>query len=415
MSTIGIDFGTTFTSASWVNPVTGFPEAITFPDAVDKCKIPSIVYFNPNGQTLVGFRPYTQIESASTSAERDDIHRHAISSIKRKMQQNGSFRGHSHVEIISLIIRHVVEYAKEVCNFLTPPDTLVITHPVVFAEWQKKMLKEAAVKAGFAESKISLLEEPVSAALAYVKSNKLPDVRGVLVYDFGGGTFDVAYVSIDHNGQLQIPVEPQGDPYCGGDDIDLVLYDNWEQIVNQKFNRSISSNPQEVDEAFLSLCRREKEQLSSEPNKKFSVLLPPIPGRGILEQAEWQVRSGEYDNLIAPIIDRTIHKTQSVVNELRRQNLPLDLVVLIGGSSRIPQVRKRLEQLLGDASLIKTTGHVDTAVAVGASYFGMQSPEPEPAPTPKSDNRAKFCIHCGHQFEEPDKFCIICGRPREIL
>ena len=414
MSTIGIDFGTTFTSASWVNPVTGFPEAITFLNAVDKCKIPSIVYFAPDGKPLVGYAPYMQIENANTAADRETVHRNAVTSIKRKMQRNGSFRGHSHVEIMSLIIRHVVVEAERVCNFQTPPDTLVITHPVVFAEWQKDMLKEAAVKAGFTERKISLLEEPISAALAYVKSNNLSNVRGVLVYDFGGGTFDVAYVSIDHNGRLQIPIDPQGDPLCGGDDIDFVIYDQWENRVSHQLGRKLSPNQLEVDEAFLSRCRKQKEMLSLNSNQRFTELLPSIKGRGF-DEVSWNVNNDEYDSLITPIINRTINKTQSVVDELRRKKLPLDVVLLIGGSSRIPQVRKRLEQLLGDASLIRTTGQVDTAVAVGASYYGMNVSNNERVSVPKPNQMVKFCIHCGHKFEESDKFCMFCGRPRDVI
>lgn len=414
MSTIGIDFGTSFSSASWINPVTGYPEEIKFIHAVDKCKIPSIVLFQHQGSPLVGYAPYIQIENANNVSDRNAIQRYAITSIKRKMQRNGSFQGHSHVEVISLIIRHVVDEAKTVCNFPSPPDTLVITHPVVFAEWQKNMLKEAAVKAGFSESRISLLEEPVSAALAYVKSNNLSNVRGVLVYDFGGGTFDVAYVSIDHNGNLQIPIDPQGDPRCGGDDIDLVIYDQWEQRVSQQLGRKLSPNQLEVDEAFLSRCRRQKEMLSLKPDQRFTELLPSLNGRGF-DEISWNVKSDEYDLLITPIIDRTISKTQSVVDELRRKKLPLDVVLLIGGSSRIPQVRKRLEQLLGDASLIRTTGQVDTAVAVGASYYGMNVSNNERVSVPKPNQMVKFCIHCGHKFEESDKFCMFCGRPRDVI
>lgn len=408
MSTIGIDFGTTYSSASWVNPVTGFPEEIKFLNAVDKCKIPSIVYFQQQGKPLVGYAPYMQIEYAKTSAERDIIHRYAITSIKRKMQRNGSFQGHSHVEVISLIIRHVVEEAKKVCNFTSSPDTLVLTHPVVFAEWQKSMLREAAFKAGFANEKISLLEEPVSAALAYVNSNNLSNVEGVLVYDFGGGTFDVAYVQKDARGQWLIPIDPQGDPYCGGDDIDLSIYDKWEERVKQQFNRNLSPNPQEVDEVFLSRCRKQKEMLSLNDNQKFTEILPPVKGRGF-DQAIWEVRGSEYADIIAPIINRTIAKTKMVIDEIKSQRLPLDIVLLIGGSSRIPLVRQRLEQLLGDASLIRTTGQVDTAVAVGASYYSLNKPIVK---NPPSSPRARFCFSCGYEFQEPDNFCIKCGKER---
>lgn len=414
MSTLGIDFGTTFCSASWVNPFTGFPEEIKFLNAVDKCKIPSIVYFQPQGKPLVGYAPYMQIENANTADDRNVIHRYAITSIKRKMQKNASFQGHSHVEIISLIIRHVVEEARKVCNSQSSPDTLVLTHPVVFAEWQKSMLREAACKAGFADEKISLLEEPVSAALAYVNSNNLSNVKGVLVYDFGGGTFDVAYVQKDARGQWQIPIDPQGDPYCGGDDIDLLIYDKWEERVKQQFHRNLSPNPQEVDDVFLSRCRKQKELLSLNANQKFTELLPPAQGRGF-DQAVWEVRSDEYNSIISPIIERTIAKTKLVIDEIKSKHLPLDIVLLIGGSSRIPLVRQRLEELLGDDSLIRTTGQVDTAVAVGASYYALSKPATSNTPSAQTIKREKFCIRCGFKFKESDNFCMACGRKRESI
>ena len=415
MSTLGLDFGTTFCSASWINPKTGFPEAVTFPNAVDGCKIPSIVYFPPKGEPIVGFAPYIQIENASTQADREMIHRYAVTGIKRKMQQKGSFQGHSHVEIISLIIKHVVDEAKKACNFASPVDTLVMTHPVIFSEWQKGMLRQAAERAGFAPEKVSLLEEPVSAALAYIRSNKLDNIHGVMIYDFGGGTFDVAYVQIDHHGKLLMPLDPQGDPLCGGNDIDLLLYDNWDNRANQQIGRRISENPMEVDEAFLSRCRKQKELLSLPKiqGQKFSEWLPPFPGHEF-EKMEWNIQLPEYNKLISPIIDRTMTKTQSVLGEILRKKLPLDIVLLIGGSSRIPQVRRRLSDLVGNDSIIRTTGQVDTAVAIGASYHAMgESPSPKPSePTPPSATKLKscFCVYCGEKISTSNKFCMFCGK-----
>ena len=404
MNAIGIDFGTTFCSASWVNPKTGIPEAITFPYSVDKCKIPSIVFFSPQGKAMVGYAPYMQIENASSAADREAINRHAISGIKRRMKPNGSFLGHSHTEIISLIIKHVVEEAQRACLFTSPIDTVVLTHPVIFSEWQKNMLKEAAVMAGFSESNIKFLEEPISAALSYIKSNQLTNMKGVMIYDFGGGTFDVAYVQIDHHGKLLMPIDPQGDSLCGGNDVDLLLYEQWEKMANQKYGRQLTENQQEVDEAFLSRCRKQKELMSycNGQSQKFRELLPPISGRG-LEQLEWSVSMEEYDKIISPIIDKTISKTKIVLDEVRDKRLPLDVVLLIGGSSRIPQVRKRLGELLGDASLIKTPGVIDTAVAVGASYHasGVNIASPQ---------EDCFCIYCGKKIKKSHKVCMYCGK-----
>lgn len=405
MSAIGIDFGTTFCSASWVNPQKNFPEAITFPYAVDGCKIPSIVFFPPKGKTIVGYAPYMQIENASSSADRANINRYAITSIKRKMQRNGSFQGHSHTEIISIILRHIIDEAQKACQFTSPIDTLVLTHPVVFSEWQKNMLREAAIMAGFDQGKITLLEEPISAALSYIKSNQLSNIRGVLVYDFGGGTFDVAYVQIDHHGKLLMPIDPQGDSLCGGNDVDLLLYDCWDKMVHQKLGRFLSENTQEIDESFLSRCRKQKEMMSLSNDQLFRELLPPLPNRGI-EQLEWNLKGVEYNEIISPIIEKTIAKTKIVLDEVRTKNLPLDKVLLIGGSSRIPQVKQRLGELLGDMSLIKTPGVIDVAVALGASYHALGDTIND-----KSAPKECFCIHCGRTIKTSHKVCMYCGKP----
>ena len=96
-------------------------------------------------------------------------------------------------------------------------------------------------------------------------------------------------------------------------------------------------------------------------------------------------------------------------------HMPLDIVLLIGGSSRIPLVRQRLEELLGDDSLIRTTGQVDTAVAVGASYYALNKSVLPDLPSSPTIKRAKFCIMDRYEFNDSDNFCMICGRKRDIL
>lgn len=409
MSVIGIDFGTSFCTASWVNPKTNAPEAIMFPNAVNVYKIPSVVMFPESGNPIVGTPAYLQIENAASSTSMDAIQSRTITSIKRKMSRSGSFRGYSHKEIISMIIRYVVEQAKTACVFPESPDRLVLTHPVKFEEWKKDMLKQAAVQAGFQANNISLIEEPVAAALEHVKSNPQANAQGILVYDFGGGTFDVAYIQIDHNGKPHIPIDPEGDPQCGGDDIDLLIYDKWETIAKQKLNRLLSSNIQEADLAFLLQCRKHKELLSSTPNNRFTVLLPPLPGRG-LDRCEWKTTEMEYNTVISPIIDKTISQTQTVLNEIERQKLPLDVVLLIGGSSRIPQVEQRLTNLLRGKAIIRTTGKVDTAVSVGAVYYATEG-----FTAKKNASKSCFCIHCGNKIASNDRFCMFCGRENYLF
>lgn len=403
MSIIGIDFGTSFCTASWVNPKTNMPEAIMFPNAVNYYKIPSVVMFPAKGTPVVGYKAYQQLENAVSAADSDLLQSRTVTSIKRKMQRNGSFLGYSHQSIISQILSHVVKEAQNAVPFPEPPNRLVLTHPVIFEEWKKSMLKAAALEAGFSEGNITLLDEPVSAALAYIKSNPHVKVQGVLVYDFGGGTFDVAYVQIDHQGKPLMPIAPDGDPQCGGDDIDLLIYDNWDKLAMQQHHRHLTLNPQVADLAFLSLCRKQKELLSSSPNERFSQLMPVMEGHS-LERCEWKATEAEYNSLIAPIIDTTMTKTASILDAIQQKKLPLDVVLLIGGSSRIPLVHKRLNEMLGGDNLIKTTGQIDTAVSIGGVYYALEGYIKQ-----TSKQETCFCSYCGKSISTLDAYCMYCG------
>ena len=403
MSVISIDFGTSFCTASWVNPMTNVPEAIMFPNAVNYYKIPSVVMFPQNGVPIVGYRAFQQLENAASAVDSNLLQSRTVTSIKRKMQRNGSYLGHSHQSIIALILSHVVEEATNAVAFPEYPDRLVLTHPVIFDEWKKSMLRAAAIEAGFQDENITLLEEPVSAALAYIKSNPQVKVQGALVYDFGGGTFDVAYVQIDHQGKPLMPLDPDGDSQCGGDDIDLLIYDNWDKLAMKQHHRHLTLNAQEADLAFLSQCRKQKELLTLSPDERFIQLLPVMDGHG-LERSEWKSAGADYNNLIAPIINTTMNKTSSMLDAIRQKKLPLDVVLLIGGSSRIPQVHKRLTEMLGGDELIKTTGQIDTAVSVGGVFYAIEG-----LTTPMLNVESCFCIHCGQEISTADNFCMHCG------
>lgn len=410
MSVIGIDFGTSFCTAAWVNPNTGSPEPIMFPQGVEVYKIPSVVMFPHNGNPIVGTSAYNQLTNATSSEDINTIQSRTITSVKRRMLQGGNFLGHSYTDVISMILKHVVEQAKQSVVFPDEPDHLVLTHPVKFEEWKKEMLRQAAIQAGFATDNIQLIEEPVAAALEYIKSNPHAHTRGILVYDFGGGTFDVAYVQIDHHGKPQLPIDTQCDPRCGGDDIDMLVYDHWENLAKQQFQRPLSANQQKADLAFLMQCRKDKELLSSTPNYTLKHLLPIMQNRG-LERCEWKVTESEYNNIIAPVVNRTIKPTQRVLDEIRRQDLPLDVVLLVGGSSRIPLVEQRLKEVLQGNAAIRTTGKVDTAVSVGAVYYAI---EDSIVPPTRTNDAGDYCILCGNRMNVGDDYCMICGTKRYV-
>lgn len=412
---VGIDFGTCNSSASWINPNTGVPEPIRFKDTGTE-KMPSVVHISNSGKVSVGLTPYNNLEEASflEGEERDEILNNTITSIKTKMMQgnktlrNGKSYGDD--EIISFILKKIREQIVVSCSISdSSMGSAVLTVPVKFEEWKKDMLKHAAALAGF--KKVKILEEPVSAAIYAIKKGLVPETcRGLLVYDFGAGTFDVAYIQIQDDGTPFLPIVPQGD-ICGGDDIDELLYFDWDKYLRTTKFRGVSSDPEEIDLAFKYRCRREKEQISRNDISDFVAEF--VPGIGRVKR-EFSIN--KFNELILPVIDKTISKTQVVLNEIREKNLPLTHAILIGGSSRIPLVQEKLQKLLGRTIKVISTGDMDIAVAVGATYSvhtTIAKPDPKPTPTPKPKPKvtSHYCIYCGNPILSSYKFCLKCGKP----
>jgi molecular chaperone DnaK (HSP70) len=410
--TIGIDFGTSFCSASWINPITGNPEAVRFSDTGTE-KMPSIVAFTSSDEIRIGNVPYQALEDAASADEdmRRFIQENTITGIKTRMKYGDQYRRksktYSNDEIIAEILKKIKQQVIESCNITDKIDQAVLTHPVVFEEWKKDCLKHAAALAGF--KRVKTLEEPISAALYAIKSGAIPKTcKGLLVYDFGAGTFDVAYVKIESDGDLHLPLTPLGDSNCGGDDIDMALYRNWEKYIKTTKGKSISTDPEEIDLAFLYRCRRQKEQLSR--GQMADVINAYIPRVGSIRR---EFSDADFNKIVEPWVDKTIEKTRQLVNEIQAKKLPLDYAVLIGGSSRLPLVKKKMETLLGNSTKVVTTGGLDIAVAVGAMYsistpITKEKPKKEPPkPTPPVEY---FCTNCGNKIMSNVKFCMVCGQ-----
>lgn len=386
-NTLGIDFGTTNSSASYT--LNGNPEAIRF--VGQDYKMPSLVTFF-GGQTCVGFSAQDRLSGLPYMAENEqrDFYRSTVLSIKSNLDA-GNIAGHTPLEIVTLIISHIKQEAEKACSPIKF-ENLVLTHPIEFEERKKNLLKEAARGAGF--SQVELLPEPVSAAMGYLKNDDT--VRGVIVYDFGGGTFDVAYVT-KQDERFVVPFPGRGDSKCGGDDIDRALY----SLVARKASAAIG--PEYVNTMDMSLifnCRRWKESLSISDNIPIWI----ASKKDISRKTNFTLTRSEFESAIAPIIDKTINLTVEIFNEVEKNRLPLDCILLIGGSSNIPMIKRRLEEAIPGVG-IRTTGNSDIAVALGASFH---------AKTPVNLNSEEewcYCMYDGKQILKSYNFCIFCGKP----
>lgn len=391
MSTLGIDFGTTNSSASYIDS-SGKPQAIKF--ICHDLKIPTVVSFYGNN-TMIGYEAKSMLDNIYQlpSVEQRKLIANTIQSIKRKLDVNGNINGHSHQNIVSLFLKHVCEQAEKAC---APQrfEKLVLTHPVQFEEWKKQLLKNAATQAGF--TNVELLEEPVSAALGYIKSEGTQDVKGMLVYDFGGGTFDVAYVT-KQEGKFIVPLPPKGDSHCGGDDIDQALYD---YIASRAASTIGNEYVVTRDLGLFFQCRRWKEMLSSINSVPISIMSRRPP----FSKFSYTLRRSELEKISGTFVDRTVHLTKSVYDEVVENKLPLDYILLIGGSSCIPMIKERLKQSMPKLE-IRTTGMSDVAVALGASYHAVTPITVDP------NNEWCFCMYDGKKILKTYNFCIYCGRP----
>ena len=127
-----------------------------------------------------------------------------------------------------------------------------------------------------------------------------------------------------------------------------------------------------------------------------------LPYISKLETIQRTLTRNEFNQLIAPIINKTIDKTKLILDEIKSNNYPLDSVVLIGGSSRIPLVQEKLKKILPNGVNILSTGAVDTAVALGAICSILQKP--------KLVVEEHHCIYCGKKNPDSNKFCQWCGK-----
>lgn len=259
------------------------------------------------------------------------------------------------VDVAAEVLEKLKRDAEQT-HFFAPVTRVVIAYPAVFDEMEKDMVRKAARQAGFLE--VELLEEPVAAAIAYAQGG-IQVGEHVLVYDLGGGTFDLALLvreGGDHS--FRLALEPRGER-IGGEDFDRLIYEHFEARVREKIGRPIC--PDGCDLHLLRQCRRYKENLSvSEQPVPLSWWLP---GKG---RMKLELNRATFEELIAPQVERTVHLTQNLREEARSAGWPGDSVILIGGSSRIPLIRRRLKETL---QVEPRDWHKrDIAVALGAAY-----------------------------------------------
>lgn len=355
----GIDFGTSFSTMCALRS-DGRPEVLR--DGNGDEKIPSVVYWGKDG-VKVGRAAVGMLEDAQCMPEEEkhETLGRLVKGVKRNLKPGYSIalpdgKVVTPVDVVAEILSYLKKEAEE-RHFGETVTEVALTHPATFTEVQKRLLKDAAKKAGF--KNIALRSEPEAAALGYASICEKKDRLGggILVFDFGGGTFDLAYLRREKNGTLHFPVQPVGSSQCGGDDIDQIVY-NWaEKKLGKEKGRSFGDGFNS-DLIFLAHCCRAKEKLSV--NSKASLQEFNTGFSAVLTR-------DEFNELIMSKLDVAMSLVKSMVTDLNHRNLSIDGVLLIGGSTRIPLVVERLKEVLPDVKHIHTT-KTDTAVVCGSVW-----------------------------------------------
>ena len=341
---VGIDLGTTFSSVAYVNPKTNKPEII--PNKDGEQITPSIIYFS--GDKLI-------FDSEAEQAFKDGISTCAAT-FKRCMGDDEPYfhydgKAYKSCELSAMLLKHLREVAEDELG--EPLQDAVITVPAYFYSREREDTLKAAELAGLKVKKI--IDEPNAAVLAYGIEHWRENAN-ILVYDLGGGTFDVTLTHMDKSGELK-SIVTRGDKFLGGRDWDSRL----RGIIIDKLQEETDTTIE--DEQDILAIRGVSETVKKKLSKLDSASVKlPISGYGY---AEVVVTKKEFEDATADLVERTGELCKEVLDEAGIKWMNVTDILLVGGSTRMPQISAYLAKLYGK----KPTTHVnpDEAVALGAA------------------------------------------------
>ena len=346
---IGIDLGTTNSCVAVIEGDT--PTVITSKEGYRTT--PSVVAFTKSKERIVGDAAKRQ---AAVNSDRTifSIKRHMGTDYRKKI--DGKY--YTPQEISAFILMKLKEDAED---FLGQPVTdAVVTVPAYFTDAQRQATKDAGKIAGL--NILRIINEPTSAALAYGLDNGM--AQKVLVYDLGGGTFDVSVIDIGDN-VIEV-LATSGDNHLGGDDFD-------ERIVNylvEQFKISDGINLSKDVSAMQRLreeAEKAKKELSSSVTTNINLPFIAMSKDGP-HHIDITLSRQTFNELTADLVDRTITPVENALHDAGLSKTDINMVLLVGGSTRIPAVADKVRQLMGKEP--SRNLNPDECVALGAAVQG---------------------------------------------
>ncbi|MFC6938936.1 molecular chaperone DnaK [Salinirubellus sp. GCM10025818] len=347
---LGIDLGTT--NSAFAVMEGGDPEIIS--NAEGDRTTPSVVAFTDDGERLVGKPAKNQ---AVQNPER------TIQSIKRHMGEDGysvDIEGEEYTpeQISAMILQKIKRDAEEYLG--DEVEKAVITVPAYFSDSQRQATKDAGEIAGFDVERI--INEPTAASMAYGLDDDSDQT--VLVYDLGGGTFDVSI--LDLGGGVYEVVATNGDNDLGGDDWDQEIIDWLADDFEDEHGIDLREDRQAL-QRLKDAAEEAKIELSN--RKEATITLPFIAADDDgPKDLEAKLSRAKFEALTGDLLERTVGPTEQALEDAGYDKSDIDEVLLVGGSTRMPQVREKVEELAGQDP--RKSVNPDEAVALGAAIQG---------------------------------------------
>ncbi len=365
---IGIDLGTTNSCVAFMEG----GQAKIIPNAEGGRTTPSIVA-NKNGETLVGMTAKRQavMNPAQTIASAKRFIGRKFSEVQEEIKTipfkvvagpNGEclieFNGANvrPEEIGAKVLEKLKEDAEKFIG--SKVTEAVITVPAYFNDDQRQATINAGKIAGLDVKRI--VNEPTAAALAYGVDKKKD--QKVAVYDFGGGTFDISILEIGSEGTFEV-LATNGDTHLGGDDFDQAIF----EYVMEKFRQETGIDLRK-DASAIQRVRNASEKVkielssatSTEINEPFIAINDGVPSNMNIT-----ITRAKFEELIADLVERSIEPCRKVMSDAGLQPSQIDEVILVGGSTRVPMIKAKVEQFFGRKP--NETVNPDEAVALGAA------------------------------------------------
>lgn len=349
----GIDLGTTY---SCISQVDKFDQAVVLRNFEGDATTPSAVYFESADNIIVGK------EAKGMLATEPD---NTVVFIKREIGVDESYDKSSGkfpycydpTEISALILKKLVKDANDLGDNPEPIKDVVITCPAYFGTKERMQTKQAGEIAGL--NVLAIINEPTAAAISY--GMKVDERKTILVYDLGGGTFDVTIITVN-GGAIKV-IATGGDHHLGGVDWDTALAEYMLMAFNQEngTDYTLESNP-ELKYNLLLDAENKKKQLSAKQSVKHTIQYDGMSTRV-------EITRELFDDITSRFLDQTIDATRNIIEIAKQKGYDkIDEFLLVGGSSKMPQVKARITQEFGvDPKLTDP----DECVAKGAAIYAM--------------------------------------------